>query len=289
VPWRRIEAGVEHFIARLEQRNVGADRIDDAGGIVAEDFGFRPPAGAARACGPCNRPGWPRSPSRRRGCRGPLGSGPGGLEIDQRICVPRPEATFLYPTAFMAVSPSCGPGTFSPPVTIAPNWQEPTGAPWLLLRLGDITTTPPACVYHATLRAPSRNASNFEPASPKLVGADLFVGRCHAGSRNMNRTLRLDVPVQRQRVDVLAAPPATPLAVAELIVEIHGAVPAGDFPLRPQPPALERERIGWNDATIGSAARIVLAGFRRSGCSPPVHSRPGISDPAALRSPCARH
>ena len=33
-------AGVEHFIARLEQRDVGADRIDHARGVIAEDLGL---------------------------------------------------------------------------------------------------------------------------------------------------------------------------------------------------------------------------------------------------------
>jgi hypothetical protein len=39
-------AGVEHFVAYLEQRHIGAHRIDDPGGIEAQDFGL-----ALRRCG----------------------------------------------------------------------------------------------------------------------------------------------------------------------------------------------------------------------------------------------
>ena len=34
-------SGVEDFIAGLEERNIAADRLDDAGAIVAENFGLR--------------------------------------------------------------------------------------------------------------------------------------------------------------------------------------------------------------------------------------------------------
>jgi hypothetical protein len=33
-------AGIEDLVARLEQGDIGPDRIDDPGGVVAEDFGF---------------------------------------------------------------------------------------------------------------------------------------------------------------------------------------------------------------------------------------------------------
>jgi len=35
-------AGIENFIAGLEQRRLGTDRIDDTRGVIAEDLGFRP-------------------------------------------------------------------------------------------------------------------------------------------------------------------------------------------------------------------------------------------------------
>src|SRR5258708_7938246 len=69
----------------------------------------------------------------------------------------------------------------------------------------------------------------------------------------------IDVPVQRQRVDVL---PSAGDAVgdAELAVEIHSAVAAGDLPGAPAA-AIERERMVRNDATVGAAAGKGLAGF----------------------------
>jgi hypothetical protein len=33
-------AGIEHFIAGLEEGDIGADRIDDAGGVIPQNLGF---------------------------------------------------------------------------------------------------------------------------------------------------------------------------------------------------------------------------------------------------------
>ena len=33
-------AGIEDLITGLEKRDIGADRIDDTGGVVAQDLGF---------------------------------------------------------------------------------------------------------------------------------------------------------------------------------------------------------------------------------------------------------
>ena len=42
-------AGIENLIARLEQRDLGTDRIDDAGGVVAQDLGLAFRRGGALA------------------------------------------------------------------------------------------------------------------------------------------------------------------------------------------------------------------------------------------------
>ncbi len=33
-------AGIENLVAGLEERDIGADSVDDAGGVVAENLGF---------------------------------------------------------------------------------------------------------------------------------------------------------------------------------------------------------------------------------------------------------
>jgi len=40
VPCRWNRAGIEDFVARFEESDIGADGIDDAGGVVAQDLGF---------------------------------------------------------------------------------------------------------------------------------------------------------------------------------------------------------------------------------------------------------
>jgi hypothetical protein len=40
VPLALDRAGIEHFIAGLEQGDIGTDRIDDAGGVISEDLGL---------------------------------------------------------------------------------------------------------------------------------------------------------------------------------------------------------------------------------------------------------
>ena len=42
-------AGIEHFVAGLEQRHVRADRVHDAGGVIAEDLGLTLGRGGALA------------------------------------------------------------------------------------------------------------------------------------------------------------------------------------------------------------------------------------------------
>ena len=84
-------AGVEHFVARLEQRDIGADGIDNAGGVVAQDFGFALGRGGALADLVVDR-------VRRDRLHGDsdvtaLRLRLGGLEIDQRIRVLDREAT----------------------------------------------------------------------------------------------------------------------------------------------------------------------------------------------------
>ena len=76
-------AGVKHFVARLEQGHVGADGIDDAGGVIAQDLGLALGRGGALADLVVDRVGRDR-----------LDGDPdvaalrfrlGGFEIDQRI------------------------------------------------------------------------------------------------------------------------------------------------------------------------------------------------------------
>ena len=42
-------AGIEDFVARFEESDIGADGIDDAGGVVAQDLGFALGRGGALA------------------------------------------------------------------------------------------------------------------------------------------------------------------------------------------------------------------------------------------------
>ncbi len=97
-------AGVKHFVARLEQRDVGADGIDDAGGVIAQDLGLALGRGGALADLVVDRVGRDR-----------LDGDPdvaalrfrlGGLEIDQRIRILDGERFFVS-DGLHAVSPAC--------------------------------------------------------------------------------------------------------------------------------------------------------------------------------------
>ena len=96
-------AGVEHLVARLEQRDVGTDRVDDAGGVIAEDLGFALRRRGALADLVVDRIG--RDRLHGDADIAPLGLGLGGFEIDERIRVLDGQR-FPVSDGFHAVSPA---------------------------------------------------------------------------------------------------------------------------------------------------------------------------------------
>ncbi len=95
-------AGVKHLVARLEQRDVRTDRVDDAGRVVAEDLGLALGRGGALADLVVDRVG--RDRLHGDADVAPLRFGLCGLEIDQRIRG-LDGSDFRYPTAFMRAPP----------------------------------------------------------------------------------------------------------------------------------------------------------------------------------------
>ncbi len=76
-------AGIENLVAGLEKRHLGTDRIDDPGGVIAEDLGFALRRGGALAHLVIDRIG--RNRFHRDADIAALRLRFGGLEIDQRF------------------------------------------------------------------------------------------------------------------------------------------------------------------------------------------------------------
>src|ERR1700750_2166159 len=129
-------AGIKHLVTRLEQGDVGADRVDTAGGIIAEDFGFALGRGRAQAHLVINGIGGNRlygdadvTAARRRFC---------GFEIDQGLGIVD-RKRFFIPDSFHSRSlHQVAAGCLT--VWLAAFWQVPEmlrlrmwrrGAPWL--------------------------------------------------------------------------------------------------------------------------------------------------------------
>ena len=86
-------AGVKHLVARLEQGHVGAHRIDDAGGVITQDFGLTLGRGGALADLVIDRVGRDRLDGNSDVAA--LRFRFGGFEIEQRLRVLDGERFFV--------------------------------------------------------------------------------------------------------------------------------------------------------------------------------------------------
>ena len=288
-------AGVKHFVARLEQRDVGADGIDDAGGVIAQDLGFALRRGGALADLVVDRVG--RDRLHGDADVAALRLGLGGLEIDQRVRV-LDRKRFLVSDGLHGCVSCLAEATAALTVASAPIWQVLSnwGHSPCLDTIGKAAERPRARQPgRRSCRTPRRQnancvriatASNFEPASPKLVGADLL-GDVAMQIVEHEADVAVDVPVQRQPCRRSAVRRRCRWRSPSWSLRSIVLNAAGDFPGAPAA-AVERERMRRLDAAIGGAAPDCTCGFRRSARSPPAHSRPGISG-SARRSAAGRY
>ena len=98
-------ARVKHLVARLEQRDIGPDRVDHAGRVIAQNLGLALGRGGALAHLVIDRIG--RDRLHGDADVASLGLGFGGLEIDQRVLI-FDRKRFFVADGLHGLSPSDG-------------------------------------------------------------------------------------------------------------------------------------------------------------------------------------